>query len=89
MTTLPLYLAAGIPLEGILILKAVDVIPDIFKTILNVTEDLAVTAMATHASGIRVGVSEVRDPSAVAKGRSSQSTEMPVQNPIPDSSILS
>jgi Na+/H+-dicarboxylate symporter len=51
MTTLPLYLAAGIPLEGILILKAVDVIPDIFKTILNVTEDLAVTTIAARMAG--------------------------------------
>lgn len=52
MTTLPLYLAAGIPLEGILILKAVDVIPDIFKTILNATEDLAVTTIAAHRAGM-------------------------------------
>lgn len=49
MSTLPLYLAAGIPLEGILILNAVDVIPDIFKTIVNATEDLAVAAITAHA----------------------------------------
>lgn len=36
--SLPVFLAVGIPLEGILLLKAVDSIPDIFKTLLNVTE---------------------------------------------------
>ncbi|MDL5047717.1 cation:dicarboxylase symporter family transporter, partial [Oscillatoria amoena NRMC-F 0135] len=36
--SMPVFLAAGIPLEGVLILKALDGIPDIFKTVLNVTE---------------------------------------------------
>ena len=36
--SLPVFLAAGIPIEGLLILKALDAIPDIFKTLLNVTE---------------------------------------------------
>lgn len=31
------YVAAGIPIEGVVILEAVDTIPDIFKTVLNVT----------------------------------------------------
>lgn len=42
---LPLYLAAGIPLEGYILLKAVDAIPDIFKTLLNVTEVAVVTSV--------------------------------------------
>ena len=37
-----LYLALGIPIEGYLLLKAIDVIPDCLKTVLNVTEDLAI-----------------------------------------------
>jgi proton glutamate symport protein len=36
--SLPVFLAAGIPLEGVLLLKAFDAVPDIFKTLLNVTE---------------------------------------------------
>jgi Na+/H+-dicarboxylate symporter len=36
--SLPVFLAAGIPLEGVLLLKAFDSVPDIFKTLLNVTE---------------------------------------------------
>lgn len=42
---LPIYLAAGIPLEGYILLKAVDAIPDIFKTLLNVTEVMAVVSI--------------------------------------------
>ena len=39
--TLPAYLAAGVPIEGVIVLEAVDTIPDIFKTLLNVTGDMA------------------------------------------------
>jgi Na+/H+-dicarboxylate symporter len=39
--TLPAYLAAGAPIEGVVILEAVDAIPDIFKTLTNVTGDLS------------------------------------------------
>jgi len=48
---LPLYLAAGIPLEGIVLLKSVDAVPDIFKTILHVSESMAVTAIVSRKSG--------------------------------------
>jgi len=41
----PLFLAIGLPAEGIGILIAVDAIPDIFSTVLNVTGDLAAAAI--------------------------------------------
>lgn len=44
--SLPVFLAAGIPLEGVVLLKALDAIPDVFKTILNVTETATVTSVA-------------------------------------------
>ena len=45
--TLPAYMAAGIPIEGVVILEAVDAVPDIFKTVLNVTGDMiAATILA-------------------------------------------
>ncbi|MDW7759768.1 MAG: cation:dicarboxylase symporter family transporter [Acidobacteriota bacterium] len=47
-TILPLYLAAGIPMEGIVLLKGVDAIPDIFKTILHVSEGMAVTSIVSR-----------------------------------------
>lgn len=43
--SLPVFLAAGIPLEGVMVLKAVDAIPDVFKTVLNVTEIGTVTSV--------------------------------------------
>lgn len=41
----PMYAALGLPVEGIGILIAVDLIPDLFKTILNVTADMAATTV--------------------------------------------
>jgi Na+/H+-dicarboxylate symporter len=46
----PLYAAIGLPVEGIGILIALDTIPDMAKTLLNVTSDLAVAVMTTEAS---------------------------------------
>jgi Na+/H+-dicarboxylate symporter len=48
--TLPAYLAAGVPVEGIVILEAADAIPDIFKTLLNVTGDLAAATILTRGA---------------------------------------
>jgi Na+/H+-dicarboxylate symporter len=45
----PLFLAVGLPAEGIGILIAVDAIPDTFSTVLNVTGDLAGTALVARA----------------------------------------
>ncbi|MCH5142013.1 cation:dicarboxylase symporter family transporter, partial [Mammaliicoccus sciuri] len=39
----PIALAMGLPLEMLPLLLAVEVIPDIFRTVGNVTADLAVT----------------------------------------------
>ena len=46
--TLPAYLAAGIPIEGVVILEAVDAIPDIFKTVLNVTGDMSAATILSR-----------------------------------------
>jgi len=48
--TLPAYLAAGVPIEGIVILEAVDTIPDVFKTLLNVTGDMSVAALLSRSA---------------------------------------
>jgi proton glutamate symport protein len=45
----PLFLAIGLPAEGIGILIAVDAIPDTFATALNVTGDLAAAALVARA----------------------------------------
>ena len=52
--TLPAYLAAGLPIEGIIIAEAVETIPDIFKTVLNVTGDMSAATLLSRA--VRVPV---------------------------------
>jgi Na+/H+-dicarboxylate symporter len=44
----PLFLAIGLPAEGIGILIAVDAIPDMFATVLNVTGNLAAAALVAR-----------------------------------------
>jgi len=41
----PLYAAVGLPVEGLAVLMAVDAIPDMFKTALNVTADMVLVAV--------------------------------------------
>ena len=41
--------AAGIPIEGIIVLEAVDTIPDIFKTLLNVTGDMSAATILSRS----------------------------------------
>ena len=43
----PLYSSIGLPVEGIGILIALDTLPDMFKTLLNVTSDMFVAVMTT------------------------------------------
>ena len=47
----PIFVAAGLPLEGIGMLLAVDTIPDMFRAPANVTADLAVATMLARATG--------------------------------------
>lgn len=46
----PLFLAIGLPVEGIGILIAVDAIPDLFATVLNATGDLAAAVLVARGS---------------------------------------
>jgi Na+/H+-dicarboxylate symporter len=49
VSTLPAFVAAGVPVEGVLILDSLDTIPDIFKTVINVTAAMSAAAIATRA----------------------------------------
>jgi Na+/H+-dicarboxylate symporter len=67
--TLPAYLAAGVPIEGVVLVKVVDVIPDVFKTLLNVTGYMTATVLLGRfvgkaARSERVGATE---PAAAAE----------------------
>jgi Na+/H+-dicarboxylate symporter len=48
----PLFVAIGLPAEGIGILIAVDAIPDIFSTVLNTTGNLAATAIVARTESV-------------------------------------
>lgn len=47
----PLFIAIGLPAEGVGILIAVDAIPDIFSTVLNTTGNMTATALVARAEG--------------------------------------
>jgi proton glutamate symport protein len=47
----PIALAMGVPVEPLLLLIAVETIPDVFRTVGNVTMDVAVTKTVAHWSG--------------------------------------
>lgn len=49
LKTLPAYIAAGVPIEAILIIEAVEAIPDVFKTVLNVTGDMSAATLLTRS----------------------------------------
>lgn len=52
MLQAPLYAALGLPVEGLALLIAIDTIPDMFKTLFNVTADMTVAAVLSRG---RVG----------------------------------
>jgi Na+/H+-dicarboxylate symporter len=51
MLALPAYLAAGVPLEGYLLLKTVNPISDVPKTLVNVTGDMSVATVLNRYFG--------------------------------------
>lgn len=51
----PLYEAFGLPLEGIGVLIALDIVPDMFITGANVTANLAVASLVDHGAAEEVG----------------------------------
>jgi Na+/H+-dicarboxylate symporter len=55
LTSLPAYMALGIPIEGVVIIRAIDTIPDIFKTLVNVTGDMTAAVLLARFSGEPLG----------------------------------
>ncbi|MGH9766702.1 MAG: dicarboxylate/amino acid:cation symporter [Blastocatellia bacterium] len=51
MQSIPVFLAAGIPLEPILFFNAVDAIPDIFRTLANVTANMTALTVVARLAG--------------------------------------
>lgn len=60
--TVPAYLAAGLPLEAVIVFEATTTIPDIFKTLLNVTGDMSAAAILSRPrSGEVLPEAQLRD----------------------------
>jgi Na+/H+-dicarboxylate symporter len=57
----PICLAIGVPIEPLVLLVAVETIPDIFRTVGNVTMDVAVTATVARRSGYQAGEESEED----------------------------
>lgn len=66
--TLPLYLAAGIPLEGIVLLKSVESFTDFAMTVLNVTGDMTAMTIVARLSGSESLGDEIEGTSEVLVG---------------------
>jgi Na+/H+-dicarboxylate symporter len=58
---LPVFMAAGIPAEGVVMLDAVETIPDIFETMANVTGQMSVATILTRRSPRLAPVSQPAD----------------------------
>ena len=65
-STLPAYMAAGIPLEGIVVLEATSMAPDILKTVLNVTGDMSAATLLSRSSRIAAPDAEPETVQALA-----------------------
>jgi Na+/H+-dicarboxylate symporter len=64
LKTLPAFLAAGVPVEGVIVLEAIESIPDIFKTLLNVTGDMSAATLLTRSHRMQSEVSQVESTTA-------------------------
>lgn len=62
--TIPAYMAAGVPIEAIIVIEAVESIPDIFKTLLNVTGDMTAATLLTRSHRSQTQLSEVESSTA-------------------------
>lgn len=69
VNTIPLLLALGIPLQGIILLNTVAEISDFFETLLNVTADMAVATIVTRFRGAAMAVADAESsPTALLMG---------------------
>ncbi len=62
----PIFAAAGVPVEAIGVLLAADALPDMFRTLGNVTADLTVAAILGRGQAARPAASAVSTPLRVA-----------------------
>ncbi len=64
--TLPAYVAAGIPVEALVLAEAVETIPDLFKTLLNVTANMSVATLLSRSRVTQASSAVVSAPQPTA-----------------------
>jgi proton glutamate symport protein len=67
--SIPAYVAVGIPLEGVVLLDAMEAIPDVFKTLLNVTGDMSAAAILSRGERARMESGERARMESAERGR--------------------
>lgn len=66
LVMVPVLTSVGIPAEGVGILLAVDVIPDMFRTVTNVTADMVAAVLVSPRDGTSTSTAPARPPSEPA-----------------------
>jgi Na+/H+-dicarboxylate symporter len=64
MRSLPAYMAAGIPIEAVVMVDTVEAIPDIFKTIFNVTAQMSAATILSRSSRLATAATPASEPLA-------------------------
>jgi proton glutamate symport protein len=50
----PVFVAAGMPIQGVILLEVVETIPDVFATVANVTGQMSATTILSRRSEVAV-----------------------------------
>ena len=64
----PICIAMGVPIEPLALLIAVEVVPDLFRTLGNVAMDVAVTATVARRSGFKADEADTREDRLLEEG---------------------
>jgi proton glutamate symport protein len=64
----PICLAMGVPIEPLALLIAVEIVPDLFRTLGNVSMDIAATAVVARHSGFEESEGESREDQLLREG---------------------
>lgn len=64
----PICIAMGVPIEPLAILIAVEVVPDLFRTLGNVAMDVAATATVARRTGFDAGEADTREDRLLEEG---------------------
>lgn len=73
----PICLAIGVPLEPLALFIAVDTVPDIFRTVANVTGDMTAVTIIAHRSRRETDAGREAEPPAVGDSATQRGSSEP------------